>query len=979
MIYLIYLFSLISIVKTSDYSLIIDEKTSIDQPIFHFPYSYELINNFQSNFNLTNNNQNLILTKIIDRDYWCSQNICACDYCSFILELFSIHNQIPKFSTINITINDINDHTCQFFDLQTNISLSESIQIEHRFPIARAIDYDSGLNGKLSFKLLNNDNIFQLDIITLSMNEYAIYGIVKHSLDREITETYDLIIEARDHGIPQPRMNRTMVRITILDENDNAPKFNQTEYSIESLPENTPIGTKLLTIFASDPDKDLNGLVHYSIVNPPNPSSFPFIINSKTGVISLRSSLDYETTHLYRFLIRASDSGVPQSLFTDTWLSVSIQDINDCPVEILFVPNRNFQYNNQTLFIKENTEINNLTLGYIRLFDRDSIQTNLSISLIILNNNQPKQDYEIILSNQLNSYILIVKHGIFDREIEEEINLRFIATDSLLTSIYDLKIHLIDVNDNPSEFLTNPIIFYVEELANYHMIENPIEDYELTIGYLNAIDRDQGVNALNTYELELNPLVKIDSNNGRIYLIQPLDREQIQKIELKAKAINVAPPKWVTEVQIQIFVLDVNDNIPQCSSSYYRLSIPENISIDKPIIKINASDPDQGINGTINYKFRTNSTWSFNINEKTGEIYSKKSFDYESDWKSFLLTIDLEDNGIPIKNVNKNSCQLEIFLEDINDNRPELIDNNQTKLFFDTQKSFKNQFIQLNITDKDSGLNGKIKYNIQSIDSNVPLNFNQTLFELNQNGSLYLTSDIHQICLFTLKILLEDYGYPSQHNLIQINIAFGDSLNSYYSSFDKIQLYFDKKSSHTNYFAFIFAIIILTITFIFLISIIIICILIRQHRQRHKAAIISRNKLLCSSSQQLTTSNSTVTTSSSIEHQQIIRTSYWNEKSFIDQHLVNNSSPQSHTYKILHIPIDSQCYEKEKIDDISCDHGYHESYQTGSSSPEQCLSDVSNHQDYMFKQLPFFVTKCKTLGDGFMVEMNVDGSDEDGR
>jgi hypothetical protein len=282
-------------------------------------------------------------------------------------------------------------------------------------------------------------------------------------------------------------------------------------------------------------------------------SSFPFIINSTTGVVSLRSSLDYETTRSYRFLIRASDSGVPQSLFTDTWLSISIKDVNDCPVEILFIPNRRFQYNNQTLFIYENTEINNLTLGYIRLFDRDSIPTKLSISLILLDKNS-KQEYDLILSNQINSYILIAKQGIFDREIQSEIHLRFIATDSLLTTIYDFKIHLIDLNDNPSEFLTNPVVFYVEELANYHMVEQLIEDYQLTIGYLNAIDRDEGENAVNKYEVELNSLVKIDSNTGRLYLIQPLDREQINKIQLKAKAINTAEPKWVTDVQIQIYV-----------------------------------------------------------------------------------------------------------------------------------------------------------------------------------------------------------------------------------------------------------------------------------------------------------------------------------------------------------------------------------------------------------------------------------------
>jgi len=318
--------------------------------------------------------------------------------------------------------------------------------------------------------------------------------------------------------------------------------------------------------------------------------------------------------------------------------------------------------------------------------------------------------------------------------------------------------------------------------------------------------------------------------------------------------------------------LDVNDNIPRCLTSYQRLLIPENSPIDKPLIKINANDPDNDINGTINYFYRTNSTWLFDINKKTGEIYSKELFDYETEFKNFLLIIDLEDNGFPIKNQNKNSCQIEIFLEDINDNAPELINPNQTKIFIDINKPIKS--ILLNITDKDSGINGKIKYTLQLIESNINFNSNQSLFQLNQNGSLDILYEINQISLFKLKILLEDYGYPSQQTLIEIIITFGDLLKPEYSSFEKIQTIFQDKQLQTNYFAFIFGLILLIITFLFLISFIIICLFIRKHNQRNQTAIISRAKLLCSSSQQLTTSDSTVTsntTSSSIEHQHIIR------------------------------------------------------------------------------------------------------------
>ena len=231
-------------VSTLDYSIKIQEKSLINKVIYRFSHSYELLNNFQSSFNLTNNNQDLIITKRIDRDYWCLKNICSCDNCSFLLKLFSSNNKIsPIFSTINITIIDINDHSCQFLDIQKNIFLSESIQIGHRFPIARAMDYDSGLNSQLTFKLLNHNNYFDINIMQLSTNEYAIYAIIKHPFDRELNEKFVLNIEAHDNGISEKKFNRTKIIIWILDENDNAPKFNQIEYSIQV---NLPFSTSII-------------------------------------------------------------------------------------------------------------------------------------------------------------------------------------------------------------------------------------------------------------------------------------------------------------------------------------------------------------------------------------------------------------------------------------------------------------------------------------------------------------------------------------------------------------------------------------------------------------------------------------------------------------------------------------------------------------------------------------------------------------
>lgn len=286
------------------------------------------------------------------------------------------------------------------------------------------------------------------------------------------------------------------------------------------------------------------------------------------------------------------------------------------------------------------------------------------------------------------------------------------------------------------------------------------------------------------------------------------------------------------------------------------------------MIKISGKDPDYGINGTISYAFRTNSTWPFEINQFTGEIFSKKSFDYESEFQHFLLTIDLKDNGNSIENVHYNACQLEIHLEDVNDHSPELLDDNQTKLFFDIHQSNSLRMIQLNLTDQDSGMNGKIKSTLQSVESN--LQSNHSFFRLNDNGILEILDDIREISLFKLRFVLEDYGSPSRQSLVEMIITFGDVSDSRYSSFEKVQYYFQQKQFQKNHFALIFVLIISIISFLSLIVLISICLCLRKHRQRHKTAIISRNKLLCSSSQQLTSTDSTGT-SSSIDHRQLHR------------------------------------------------------------------------------------------------------------
>ena len=230
---------------------------------------------------------------------------------------------------------------------------------------------------------------------------------------------------------------------------------------------------------------------------------------------------------------------------------------------------------------------------------------------------------------------------------------------------------------------------------------------------------------------------------------------------------------------------------------------------------------------------------------------------------------------------------------------------------------------------------------------------------------------------------IEDYGQPIRRTRVEVIVAIGDSSIPSFSTFEKVQL----KYSQPRSIGLILGLIVLTITVILFLCLLFTWILLRKHRRNHQAAIIARKQLLCSSSQQLTSSGSTTTTTS-VEHAPIahivpIKPHYWDEKLYDQRssytYNTDSTTPESRTYKILHIPRENAYYmnyfHQEKVDNHSSDLGYQGSYETGSSTSSS--SQLSIRRSYLVNQLPEFVTKCKTVNGGFLVEMNVDGSDEE--
>lgn len=161
-----------------------------------------------------------------------------------------IMNSSPRLLEGQIEVLDVNDNTPNFASPVITLAIPENTNIGALFPIPLAMDRDSGPNGVASYELMAGpeaQELFGLQVAE-DQDEKQPQLIVMGNLDREQWDSYDLTIKVQDGGNP-PRASSALLRITILDMNDNAPKFEKALYEAE-LSENSPVGHSVLQVSA---------------------------------------------------------------------------------------------------------------------------------------------------------------------------------------------------------------------------------------------------------------------------------------------------------------------------------------------------------------------------------------------------------------------------------------------------------------------------------------------------------------------------------------------------------------------------------------------------------------------------------------------------------------------------------------------------------------------------------------------------------
>ncbi|XP_063784646.1 protocadherin gamma-C5-like isoform X15 [Pseudophryne corroboree] len=344
------------------------------------------------------------------------------------------------------------------------------------------------------------------------------------------------------------------------------------------------------------------------------------------------------------------------------------------------------------------------------------------------------------------------------------LHLEVVAENPL--ELFSLEIEILDINDNNPIFSTNDQVIKITELVTSSGVRFPVRT---------AQDLDVGINGISQYKLNANPYFSLSVTNRddgtlipELVLEKVLDREEKAEHRLIVTAIDGGQQPRSGTTQISIIVLDINDNSPIFDKSQYKIHVIENIPINTVIIKLNATDQDEGANGEILYSFDHHTLDSaekiFEINSNTGEIFVKGDVDYE-DSKLYELFIKAVDKGSPKL---EGRCVIKVQVEDVNDNTPEIIFTSKHKEISEnspigTVVGF------ITVRDKDSGKNGEVKLDVSP---NLPFRCQpmSNRYSLVTSGHL----DREQVSQYTITLIASDLGSPSLSSQTTVTINISD-------------------------------------------------------------------------------------------------------------------------------------------------------------------------------------------------------------
>uniref|UniRef100_A0A8C7V0S2 Protocadherin-19 n=1 Tax=Oncorhynchus mykiss TaxID=8022 RepID=A0A8C7V0S2_ONCMY len=558
-------------------------------------------------------------------------------------------------------------------------------------------------------------------------------------------------------------MEICVIKVEIVDLNDNAPRFPTNHIDIE-ISENASPGTRFPLEGASDPDSGIFGVQSYSIT--PN-ELFGLEIKtrgdgSKIAELVVQKSLDRETQSHYSYEISAEDGGDPPKIGA-VQLNVKVIDSND--------NNPVFDQPVYTVNVMENSPINTLVID-LNATDPDE-GTNGEV-VYSFNSYVTEKTRDVFKIDPRTGIITV--NGPLDYEVTHIYEIDVQAKDLGPNSIpahCKVTVNVMDANDNP------PVISLLS--VNTELIEvseNAPRGY--VIALVRVSDKDAGANGKVQCRLQGNVPFRLQEYESfsTILVDGRLDREQRDTYNLTIQAEDSGTPPLRATKSFVVKVTDENDNPPHFLKPHYQEMVLENNLPGSCLLAVSAIDPDLGMNGTVSYTIVPSEIKHMDVNtyvsiNPSGRIYSMRSFDHEYT-RTFDFKVLARDQGNPSLSSN---ATVRIVVLDVNDNTPVMttpsLVNGTAEVSIPRNAGVGYLVTQVKADDYDEGENGRLTYTISEGD--------RLFFEIDQvNGEVRSTKMFGEQVKSTYEITVvaRDHGKPSLSASAYIVVYLSPDLNA---------------------------------------------------------------------------------------------------------------------------------------------------------------------------------------------------------
>ncbi|XP_003369438.1 putative cadherin domain protein [Trichinella spiralis] len=314
-----------------------------------------------------------------------------------------------------------------------------------------------------------------------------------------------------------------------------------------------------------------------------------------------------------------------------------------------------------------------------------------------------------------------------------------------LSSSAVIRVSVEDVNDNYPTFY--PLVY------NVSLRQSVLPGTPVLV--VSATDLDSGLFG------EVNYIIS-SGNDGESFRIEPHSGELYVNAklfptvyQLKIKAVdggNFASPQMAT---VTVTVLTENFPSPYFEEKFYRFTVREDALPGISVGRVVAHGQ-----GSIAYHiYSGDPNGYFSIDGNTGEITVSKYLDHEE--RSVILLNIQAVLGYP---PSYNHSQVQVIVEDINDNAP-LFDQSYAEISVMEDHEVGIALYTAKATDRDSGLNGQIRYRlsvnpentfmIHPVSGEIRLNHNRAFdYEKRKNYTLVITAQDGGIPSFTTEMTL---------------------------------------------------------------------------------------------------------------------------------------------------------------------------------------------------------------------------------